>query len=39
MDSYNKELLTKAIGTSEYYYLSMVAIKEEYHNYNMKFDL
>jgi len=30
MDSYNKELLTKAIGTSEYYYLSMVAITEEY---------
>lgn len=30
MDSYNKELLMKAIGTSEYYYLSMVAIKEEY---------
>lgn len=30
MDSYNKGLLTKAIGTSEYYYLSMVAIKEEY---------
>lgn len=30
MDSYNKGLLTKAIGMSEYYYLSMVAIKEEY---------
>lgn len=30
MDSYNKELLTKAIGINEYYYLSMVAIKEEY---------
>ncbi|NDW12644.1 N-acetyltransferase [Bacteroides sp. 214] len=30
MDSYNKELLTNAIGINEYYYLSMVAIKEEY---------
>ncbi|MDH6306704.1 putative N-acetyltransferase YhbS [Parabacteroides sp. PF5-5] len=30
MDSYNKKLLTKAMGTNEYYYLSMVAIKEEY---------
>ncbi|MDL2212404.1 GNAT family N-acetyltransferase [Bacteroides sp. OttesenSCG-928-J23] len=30
MDSYNKTLLTKAIGTNEYYYLSMVAIKEEF---------
>lgn len=30
MDSYNKQLLTKAINTNEYYYLSMVAVKEEY---------
>lgn len=30
MDSYNKEVLTNAIGTNDYYYLSMVAIKEEY---------
>jgi len=30
MDSYNKELLTNAIGTNKYYYLSMVAIKKEY---------
>lgn len=30
MDSYNKQLLTKAIHTNEYYYVSMVAIKEEY---------
>ncbi len=27
MDSFNKKLLTDAIGTKEYYYLSMVAIK------------
>jgi len=30
MDSYNKELLTKSIGAKEYYYLSMVALKDEY---------
>ncbi|SBV97448.1 GNAT family N-acetyltransferase [uncultured Dysgonomonas sp.] len=30
MDSYNKQLLTKAINTNEYYYLSMVVVKEEY---------
>lgn len=30
MDSYNKELLTKAIKTKDYYYLSMVAVKEDY---------
>lgn len=30
MDSYNKELLTKAIEIDEYYYLSMVAIREKY---------
>lgn len=30
MDSYNKQLLTKAINTNEYYYVSMVAVKEEY---------
>ncbi|MBS5798083.1 MAG: GNAT family N-acetyltransferase [Dysgonomonas mossii] len=29
MDSYNKQLLTKAINTDKYYYLSMVAVKEE----------
>lgn len=29
MDSYNKQLLTKAINTDKYYYLSMVALKEE----------
>lgn len=30
MDAYNKDLLTKAIGAKDYYYLSMVALKEEY---------
>jgi GNAT superfamily N-acetyltransferase len=30
MDSYNKQLLTKAANTNEYYYLSMVAVKKEY---------
>ncbi len=30
MDSYNKQLLTNAIGTNEHYYLSMVVIKEAY---------
>lgn len=30
MDSFNKKLLTNAVGTDEYYYLSMVAVKEEY---------
>lgn len=30
MDSYNKQLLTNAINTSEYFYVSMVAIREEY---------
>lgn len=30
MDTYNKGLLSRAIGTKDYYYLSMVAIKEEY---------
>ncbi len=30
MDSYNKQLLNEAIHTNEYYYLSMVAIKQEY---------
>ena len=30
MDSFNKKLLTNAIGTKEYYYLSMVAVREEY---------
>lgn len=30
MDSLNKELLTNAIGTNDYYYLSMVAIKANY---------
>lgn len=30
MDSYNKQLLNEAIRTNEYYYLSMVAIKQEY---------
>lgn len=29
MDAYNKGLLTKAIGAKDYYYLSMVALKEE----------
>lgn len=29
MDSFNKELLNKAIGTNQYYYLSMVALKKE----------
>lgn len=28
MDSYNKLLLTNAINTSEYFYVSMVATKE-----------
>lgn len=30
MDSYNKQLLTTAIGTNEYYYLSMVVVNEKY---------
>lgn len=30
MDAYNKRLLTKALNTNEYYYVSMVAVKEEY---------
>lgn len=30
MDSHNKQLLTKAINANEYYYVSMIAIKEEY---------
>ena len=30
MDSFNKRLLTDAIGTKEYYYLSMVAVKANY---------
>jgi len=30
MGSYNKQLLNEAIHTNEYYYLSMVAIKQEY---------
>ncbi len=30
MDSFNEKLLTKAMGTSEYYYLTMVVIKKEY---------
>jgi Predicted acetyltransferase len=30
MDSFNKKLLVDAIGTKEYYYLSMVVVKEEY---------
>ena len=30
MDSFNKKLLTDAIGTNEYFYLSMVVVKEEY---------
>ena len=30
MDSFNKKLLIDAIGTKEYFYLSMVVIKEEY---------
>lgn len=30
MDSLNKQLLTNAIGTNDYYYLSMVAIKANY---------
>ena len=30
MDSFNKKLLIDAIGTNEYFYLSMVVIKEEY---------
>ena len=30
MDSYNKQLLTEAINAEEYYYISMVAVKEEY---------
>lgn len=30
MDSYNKRLLTESINTNEYYYISMVAVKEEY---------
>jgi len=29
MDSYNKELLNKSIQVKDYYYLSMVALKEE----------
>ena len=30
MDSFNKKLLMDAIGTKEYFYLSMVVVKEEY---------
>ena len=30
MDSFNKKLLIDAIGTTDYYYLSMVVVKEEY---------
>ena len=30
MDAYNKELLATAIGTDEYYYLSMVVVHEKY---------
>lgn len=30
LDSYNKKLLTEAMKTSEYYYLHMMVIKEEY---------
>lgn len=30
LSSYNKQLLTKAINSNEYYYVSMVAVKEEY---------
>ena len=30
MDYFNKKLLVDAIGTTEYYYLSMVVVKEEY---------
>ena len=30
MDSFNKELLVDAIGTTDYYYLSTVVVKEEY---------
>ena len=30
MDYFNKKLLIDAIGTNEYYYLSMVVVKEEY---------
>lgn len=30
MDDYNKQLLTDAMGTSAYYYLSMVVIRHEY---------
>ncbi len=35
MDSLNKQLLTNAIGTNEYYYLSMVAIKANYQGYGI----
>jgi ribosomal protein S18 acetylase RimI-like enzyme len=30
MESYNKKVLTKSIKSREYYYLSMVVVKEEY---------
>jgi ribosomal protein S18 acetylase RimI-like enzyme len=30
LESYNKKILTKAIKSKNYYYLSMVAVKEEY---------
>jgi GNAT superfamily N-acetyltransferase len=30
LESYNKKILTKAIKSKEYYYLSMVAVKKEY---------
>jgi predicted N-acetyltransferase YhbS len=30
LDSYNKKLLTESMKTSEYYYLSMVAVRKEY---------
>jgi GNAT superfamily N-acetyltransferase len=30
MDSYNKKILTKSIKSKEYYYLSMVVVKESY---------
>ena len=35
MDSFNKKLLTNAIGTKEYYYLSMVAVREEYRGHGI----
>jgi predicted N-acetyltransferase YhbS len=30
MENYNKKILTEAIKSKEYYYLSMVAVKEKY---------